>query len=106
VSDFYDMDGKPMTLAEWAKAFGEPRQIGKTTVGEAEVSTVWLGSDHQFGSGPPLIFETMIFGGPHDQFCDRYTTKEEAAAGHQRVVLALQEGRNPRRGRDESIPKV
>jgi len=95
VNDFWDMDGNRMTLTEWAKAFGEPRHIGKTTVGEAEVSTVWLGDDHQFGPGPPLIFETMIFGGPHDQFCDRYTTKEEATAGHQRVVSALQEGRDP-----------
>ena len=95
MSDFYDMDGKPMTLQEWAKAFKDPRRIGKTNVGDAEVSTVWLGSDHQFGDGPPLIFETMIFGGSHDQFCDRYSTKEEALAGHKRIVLALLEGRDP-----------
>jgi hypothetical protein len=99
MSLFYDMDGKPMTLQEWAKAFEETRHIGQTTVGNAEVSTVWLSSDHQFGDGPPLIFETMIFGGPHDQFCERYSTKEEAAAGHKRFVLALQEGRDPEEDR-------
>ena len=29
------------------------------------VSTVFLGIDHRFSSsGPPIVFETMVFGGP------------------------------------------
>jgi len=93
---YYDMDGKPMELMEWATAFEGERHIGDTKIDDVRVSTVWLGADHSldFG-GPPLIFETMIFGGPHDNFCERYSTKEEAAEGHQRIVSALQEGRDP-----------
>ena len=51
------------------------------------VSTVWLGIDHQFGNGPPLIFETMTFRGTHalgDQ--ERYSTEAQAIEGHRRMV--------------------
>ena len=101
MSLYWDMDGNRMTGEAFAQAFNdnEGKRIGNTTVGDADVSTVWLGVDHQFGDGPPLIFETMIFGGPHDQFCERYSTKKQAADGHKRIVLALQEGRDPEEAR-------
>lgn len=51
-----------------------------------DVSTVFLGLDHRFGEGPPLLFETMVFGGPLDQECERYTTWDEAIAGHEVMV--------------------
>ena len=54
------------------------------------VSTVWLGMDHSFGDGPPLIFETMVFGGELDQECDRYTTEEQAQQGHAAMVARVQ----------------
>jgi hypothetical protein len=53
-----------------------------------EVSTVWLGLDHNFWSLSPdlphriLIFETMIFGGDLDLEQWRYSTEEEAIQGH------------------------
>lgn len=50
------------------------------------ISTVWLGLDHQWGDGPPLIFETMVFGGPNDQDQYRYSTEDEARAGHAEIV--------------------
>ena len=53
---------------------------------EVQVSTVFLGLDHQWGDGPPLIFETMIFGGPKNQYQDRYSTYEEALAGHEKAL--------------------
>lgn len=47
------------------------------------VSTVFLGLDHNFtDSGTPLLFETMAFGGQHDQEMRRYHTWEEAETGH------------------------
>lgn len=52
------------------------------------VSTVFLGLNHQYGEGPPVLFETMIFGGEHDQFQERYCTWDEAVEGHQ-VALEL-----------------
>lgn len=84
-------------LRTWARFFEdhEKRRVGRTTVGDARVSTVFLGADHSFMGGPPLWFETMIFGGPHDEYTERYTTWEEAQAGHERIVMALREGREP-----------
>jgi hypothetical protein len=32
------------------------------------VSTVFLGTNHSFGFEPPLLFETMIFGGRFDDY--------------------------------------
>lgn len=60
---------------------------------EVEVSTVFLGLDHNHRAvGPPQIFETMVFGGMHDQFCERYATWEEAEEGHERTVNAVIKG--------------
>jgi len=48
-----------------------------------EVSTVFLGLDHNFtGRGGPILFETMIFGGPLDLWQDRYGTYADAERGH------------------------
>lgn len=47
------------------------------------VSTVFLGLDHRYGDGPPLLFESMIFGGPLSGEQRRYSTKAEALAGHE-----------------------
>ena len=79
-------DKKPVAcddLLEWGEFMqsGE-RTVAKSEKGEVRVSTVFLGLDHSFGSGDPLLFETMIFGGEHDQDCERYCTWEEAEAGH------------------------
>jgi hypothetical protein len=62
------------------------RHVAETFMGRAWVSTVFLGLDHSHGRGRPLWFETMVFhnGDPGDM--DRYTTWEEAEAGHARIV--------------------
>lgn len=73
----------------------EARRIGRDDVDGQDVSTVFLMHDHGWWGGPPVLFETMIFGGPHDQFCDRYTTRADAEAGHARVVAALRAGESP-----------
>lgn len=74
-------------LMEWARSFEKSdRHVAVDKIGEARVSTVFLGLDHSFGSGAPLLFETMIFGGPHDQEQWRYPTWDEAVAGHRRAV--------------------
>ncbi len=44
-------------------------------VGEAWISTLWLGINHNYGDGPPLIFETMVFGGEHDEEMMRYASR-------------------------------
>jgi hypothetical protein len=96
------LDGDTPRKVSWddyvkwaARSFDETRRIAKTKVGDAEVSTVFLSVDHAFGSGQPVLFETMIFDGPHGDSQWRYHTKAEAEAGHAQIVAALQEGRDP-----------
>lgn len=75
-----------MAWARWLEKDRKARIVAQTDVAGVHVSTVFLGLDHQYGDGPPLIFETMIFGGKHDQDQWRYTTWKEAETGHSRAV--------------------
>jgi len=52
------------------------------------ISTVFLGSDHGFWEKdkPPVLFETMVFGGPNQGDQRRYCTWDEAVKGHQEWV--------------------
>lgn len=93
----YILDGQePVAepdVIKWAKWFGgADRQVALDIVDGRRVSTVFLGIDHNFrSSGPPVLFETMIFG-PDEGGCWRYATWAEAAAGHAAVVAALRDG--------------
>ena len=106
MSDHYDRNGKPMDLMTWAREFQKGnRHIGLTIIMNrtlepegVRVSTVWLGLDHSFGEGPPLIFETMVFGGEHDQYTERYSTEAQARQGHKRIVAAVRRGEEPEGG--------
>jgi hypothetical protein len=82
---FYDWEGQPITLLQWARLFEDARHIGDDELDGVRVSTVWLGLDHSFGLGPPLIYETMVFGAL-DLEGERYATEQEARAGHARWV--------------------
>lgn len=98
---YYDRDGKPLdSVFDWARLHNDDayKRVAEDTVGDAWISTVWLGINHNvmpLFDALPIIFETMIFGGEHDQFQDRYATLQQAEAGHARVVQALREGNNP-----------
>jgi hypothetical protein len=73
-----------LTWARWFEDFD--RHVRQTVQGDITVSTVFLGLDHQFGDGPPLLFETMVFGGAHNGAQERYSTWEEAEKGHADMV--------------------
>lgn len=62
------------------------------------VSTVFLGLDHNFGiDGPPVLWETLVFGGLLDGEMDRYSSRTAALLGHQamceRVMKTLEKTR-------------
>jgi hypothetical protein len=58
--------------------------VAKTDLsGGRRVSTVYLGLDHSFGDGPPLLWETMIF--PGGDLCGRYASLEEALEAHKGI---------------------
>ncbi len=90
---YYRKDGSPYegpnATLEWAKDFEnrEYQGVARDDFDGGYVSTVWLGLDHRYSeSGPPLIFETMVFGGPLDGEQDRYSTESEAIKGHKEMV--------------------
>lgn len=61
--------------------------FGHAAIGVVHVSTVFLGLDHRhFGDGPPILFESMIFGGDHDQEQRRCCTWDEAEKMHAEMV--------------------
>jgi hypothetical protein len=53
------------------------------------VSTVFLGLDHQFGNGPPILFETMVFDDYERGDGERYSTWDEAETGHAAWVAMI-----------------
>jgi hypothetical protein len=86
---YYDRQGRPMTQEQWIKDFEdfEVKRVTWTEVSEdIKVSTVWLGLDHSYGDGPPLIFETLVLGGSLDGDMLRYSTESQAVEGHQKMV--------------------
>ena len=76
-------------LMEWARWFETTnRQIKRDVFanGEITISTVFLGMVHGFGEGPPILFETMIFGGKYDDYQTRCSTWDEAEKMHQDAI--------------------
>lgn len=93
----YVLDGTtPVPEPDWEK-WGDwfelaSRVVRQDMVGNVFVSTVFLGLDHGWREGPPVLFETMIFGGPRAQETHRYCTWDEAEAGHKRILEELKSG--------------
>ena len=87
MSEKYILEGKKVVpcydLYKWANWMkNADRKVASDKKGGIMVSTIFLGLDHNFGQGEPLLFETMVFGGEHDEDMDRYSTWEEAEEGH------------------------
>lgn len=103
-----DEDGVPAFM-EWALWFEKARDlriIRQEEVGPIWISTVFLGLDHNYFDGPPLLFETMVFG-PRDHLFefagkkrlireelgwqDRCSTYDEAEKQHAEAVAWAEE---------------
>lgn len=68
------------------------RVVEKTKVGGAEVSTVFLGLDHNWSmTGNPILWETLVFGSSIDEEMDRYDSKDAAVKGHWEMVKRVQD---------------
>jgi hypothetical protein len=81
-----------MTWARWWAAADQRgiRKVGATQVGDVMVSTVFLGLDHRFGFGAPLLWETMSFSSDGESLdCWRCGgNREQAEAQHAEVVAS------------------
>lgn len=85
-------NGVPITvdMLTWALQFNSTeRTIRQHFVGRKTfVSTVFLGLNHNFyDSGPPLLFESMVFGGKLTDTQLRYPTTAAAIVGHYGLVI-------------------
>ena len=95
MTDKYILDehGSPVPepdLMKWAQWFETAnRHLARDVIGDVTVSTVFLGINHRFGEGEPLLFETMVFGGPFDQEQRRYSRRIDAFAGHADLVAQV-----------------
>lgn len=96
---YYRRDGTPcndMNIAAWAQELEANRRVARTRITDpanqdhsVDVSTVFLGLNHQYGDGPPLIFESMAFGSIDDEYMDRYATETQAMIGHRQMVSEI-----------------
>lgn len=89
-----DRNNQPVAadIQTWAEFFEHHgrRRVAQTYLWlpwRTHISTVFLGLDHGFGEGSPIVFETMIFGGSETGYQERYTSWVEAEEGHKRAVL-------------------
>ena len=107
---YYNRQGEALNLAEWAalledlgteEARDAYKRVAQDDLPNGRwVSTVWLGLNHRFGRGPPLIFETMIAQNSEDEdgvhtwldYQRRYATEAEALAGHDEAVAWALDG--------------
>jgi hypothetical protein len=86
--------GKPV-MAKSTKAYiywsqnSRYKAVAQENINDIYVSTTFLGLDHGYGSQYPVLWETMIFGGEHDQYQERYISLEAAQRGHKRAVEML-----------------
>ena len=94
--DRYILDGtQPVPCADlltWRRWFETAdRTVAKTQVApDVEVRTVFLGVDQSWHGGPPLLFETSVFGGPLDGETECYSTWSQAEEGHASLCAEVQ----------------
>jgi hypothetical protein len=83
-------------LIAWAQTFEKADRVVMQTrlIDGSRISTVFLGLDHQWGDGPPHLFETCLFSGEkyfnsilkrevsESEIVARYSTWAEAEEGH------------------------
>ncbi|MBP8689262.1 hypothetical protein KBH77_02835 [Patescibacteria group bacterium] len=89
---FYNKQGEKITRSEFTSLIVDKDYVAvkqKKLKNGKFISTVWLGLDYSICDGKVLIFETMVFpefGDCENEFCERYSTLEEAMEGHERIV--------------------
>ena len=111
ITDTYilDTDGNAIpepNLRNFLRWLGHPenRMLWREALpGGVLVSTMFLGFDHNMDSrGPPVLWETMIFGGKKDGYQERYASHVEAYKGHKKAVKLARAARG-RRGKPSKV---
>lgn len=77
------------TWGRWMQKNDRHVAVTDLADGVVTVSTVFLGLDHRhFGRGPPILFETMVFGLTMEDgdMQWRYSSWDDAEVGHKATV--------------------
>jgi hypothetical protein len=75
----------------------DPWRVDVTKIDDVVISTVFLGLDYRMSRrGPPLLFETKVFGGSLDRFQNRCTTWDKAEAMHAEAVALVRGEQAPK----------
>lgn len=87
-----------VSFDEFRKGWADDmKRVAIDYIDNIKISTVFLGWDHSFmDESTPILFETMIFGGEHDEFQRRYKTYNEALQGHTEAVEMVKQSFTPK----------
>ncbi len=104
---YIEVDGVPVVEPDknkWAEWYERTNiLVARDVLNELDVRTWFLGLNYS-REGTPLLYETMVFGdlsatdvweGWEGWGEKRYSTREQAFAGHQYVVARIKEGLSP-----------
>lgn len=89
---YYDRDGNPIDLEEWARLREDPAycRVAQTVIagnnGETAVLTVWVGVDCTLSTA---VLATAIAAGGRLNEVRQYDTETEALEGHKDVVTHI-----------------
>ncbi len=94
---YFDRAGTPISPERWLALLRHYRGatsewyplVAVTTVGEAQVTTLWVGVAIGSRLGAPLIFETLLL--PGATYCTRTPTEAAALAAHEAMVARMRE---------------
>jgi hypothetical protein len=93
-----DENGEPRierSLFKWARWFEgdvKRRIVRRTPVEDYVVSTVFLGLDHSYEEGPPVLWETMVFLRDELRFKrGLFEHEQNRCAGNREQALAMHE---------------
>ena len=87
---FTEVDGAPMEEPDvdrwllWRRCAN--RVVDQTTIGGVMVSTVFMGINFRCSDGPPLLYETTVFGGIYNMDKKLSETRAQALVAHRQAV--------------------
>jgi hypothetical protein len=85
----------PSTMEEWVMKLNWKR-VDSTILfsifhGSIHISTIFMGLDHGWFEGPPIVFYTMVFGGTTNGEQWRCSTWKQAERMHKEAVKEARE---------------
>jgi len=76
---------------KWEIKYPDRKTVKQQHIGDVYISTVFLGLNHGYNGKKPILWETMIFGGKHDQYQVRYASYDDAVKGHEIAVKLVKQ---------------